>query len=189
MDTSFDKGQASPPEDNRFFGVTIAIVTANKDEEGLGRVKVEFPGLFQEMESQWARVATPMAGKQMGMFFLPEVGDEVLVAFQHGIIDYPYVIGSLWNGKITPPETNSDGKNNLRFIKSSSGHIIRLDDSDGKEKIEVIDKSGKNTIVIDVSTNTITITAEGSIELKAKQDIKLESTEGDVKIIGKSVTS
>ena len=64
----------------------------------------------------WARIATLMAGKERGTYFIPEVGDEVLVAFEHGDIHYPYIIGSLWNGKEKPFETNSDGKNNLRVI-------------------------------------------------------------------------
>lgn len=186
MDNLYDELQASQ-QDNRFLGVTIGIVTNNKDDEALGRVKVSFPWLSDEIESQWARVATPMAGNEMGIFFLPEVGDEVLIAFQNGMMDYPYVIGSLWNGKQKPPETNSDGKNNLRFVKSRSGHIFRLDDTEGKEKIEVIDKSGKNTIVIDVSSNTIKITAEGPLELVAKQDIKLESSSGNINISGNNI--
>ncbi|MGB7342038.1 MAG: phage baseplate assembly protein V [Phototrophicaceae bacterium] len=187
MDNVFNDLFAAAPHDNRFYGVTVGIVTNNKDEEKLGRVKVQFPWLSAEDESHWARIATPMSGQQMGLFFLPEVGDEVLVAFQHGMMEFPYIIGSLWNGKEKPPETNDDGKNNLRFIKSRSGHIIRLDDTDGSEKIEVIDKSGKNTIVIDVAANSITITSEGTIDLTAKKDITIKSSGGDVSIQGTNI--
>ncbi|PJF40819.1 MAG: phage tail protein [Chloroflexi bacterium] len=169
----------SAPEDrSRFYGVTVGLVTNNKDEAGMGRVKVKFPWLSDEDESFWARIAVPMAGKQMGTYFLPEVNDEVLVAFEHGRVEYPYIIGALWNGKDKPPESNDDGKNNMRTMKSRSGHIIRFDDTDGDEKIEILDKSGKNTIVIKVKENDISITSEGTLTLKAKQDITIESSGG-----------
>lgn len=105
--------------DSRIYGVVVGIVTNNKDTEKLGRVKVKIPRLSGEDESNWARVTSFMAGKERGAFFLPEVDDEVLVAFEYGDINMPYVIGSLWNGKDVPPENNSDGKNNIRVIRSN----------------------------------------------------------------------
>ena len=91
---------------NRFFGVTLGLVTNNQDPEKLGRIKVKFPWLSDEDESNWARIITPMAGDDRGMFFLPEVDDEVLVAFEQGDMRFPFVLGSLWNGQDKPPETN-----------------------------------------------------------------------------------
>ena len=135
----------------RITGVAVGVVTNNQDPDGLGRVKVRFPWLSDADESQWARIAAPMAGKDRGVYFLPEVDDEVLVAFEHGDPRFPCVIGALWNGKDAPPATNSDGKNNVRVIKSRSGHIIRLNDEDGKEMIEIIDKSEKNSIIFAVT--------------------------------------
>lgn len=164
---------------DRFFGVTIGIVTNNQDPDKLGRVKVRFPWLSDQDESHWARVLSPMAGKERGLFFLPEVDDEVLVAFEHGMAEFPYVLGALWNGKDKPPETNEDGKNNFRFIKSRSGHIIRLDDTDGAEKIEIIDKSGKNTVVLNTKENTITISADA--------DITIQSSNGKLILSGNGV--
>ncbi|HBE16254.1 MAG TPA: phage tail protein [Cyanobacteria bacterium UBA11149] len=165
--------------EGRFYGVTIAEVTNNQDEEGLGRVKVKFPWLSDTDESFWARILTPMTGKEYGMYFLPEVGDEVLVAFEHGMIEFPYILGGLWNGKDKPPDTNSDGKNNKRIIKSRSGNIIRLDDTEGEEKIEIIDKSGKNSIVISTKDNNITIAADA--------DITIQSSNGKLKLSGKGI--
>ena len=153
---------------NRFYGVTVGIVTNNKDPDGLGRVKVRFPWLSQKDESHWARVLTPMAGNNRGLYFLPEVEDEVLVAFEHGVAEFPYILGGLWNGKDKQPENKNDGQNNRRVIKSRSGHIIRLDDTKDKEKIEVIDASGKNSIVINTADNTITITADANITIESR---------------------
>ncbi len=150
-------------------GVVIGVVTNNEDPDGMGRIKVKFPWLSDEDESNWARVTSPMAGKEKGIYFLPEVDDEVLVAFEHGDMRFPYIIGSLWNGKDSPPATNDDGKNNIRVIKSRSGHVISLNDEDGKEKIEIIDKSEANSIVIDTSANTITVTADKDITISAPQ--------------------
>lgn len=167
---------------HRVFGVVIGLVTNNQDPDKLGRVKVKFPWLSDEDESFWARIASPMAGNDRGLYFLPEVDDEVLVIFEHGDLRFPYVIGGLWNGKDTPPITNEDGKNNLRMIKSRSGHTIRLNDEDGKETIEIIDKTEKNSLIIDTSKNTITIATDKDITLSAtKGTIKLEAQNLELK--------
>lgn len=168
----------------RLFGVMIGIVTNNQDPDGLGRVKVKIPRLSGDDESNWARVATFMAGKERGAFFLPEVEDEVLVAFECGDINMPYIIGALWNGVDKPFETNSDGKNDKRVIKSRSGHLIRLDDKDGAEMIEIIDKTGNNLITLDAKNNKITISSDKDIELSASkgkvtisaQDVEIKSS-------------
>jgi len=182
---------------SRVFGVAAGIVTNNQDPDGLGRVKVKFPWLSDDNETGWVRIATLMAGNERGSFFLPEVGDEVLVAFEHGDINRPYVIGALWNGTDKPPETNSDGKNNIRKIRSRSGHEIILnddsttkkekieihtngkhkivlDDSAGQEKIEIVDKTGSNKVTIDSMQNSINI--ESAMQLKIKsQMIEIEA--------------
>jgi uncharacterized protein involved in type VI secretion and phage assembly len=164
---------------HRIYGVVVGLVTNNQDPDGLGRVKVKFPWLSDEDESHWARVAAPMAGNDRGVYFLPEVEDEVLVAFEHGDPRFPYVVGALWNGKDVPPAKNDDGKNNVRVIKSRSGHVIRLTDEDGKEKIEIVDKSEKNSLVIDTSKNTITITSD--------KDIVLSASNGAIKLDAKTI--
>src|SRR5712691_2421522 len=166
---------------NQLYGVMVGVVTNNQDPEGLGRVKVRFPWLSNEDENGWARIAAPMAGKERGMYFLPEVEDEVLVAFEHGDVRFPYVLGALWNGQDAPPAKNDNGKNNLRVIKSRSGHLIRLNDEDGKETIEIVDKQ-KNSIVFDTANNTITITTSKDITLAAAQGtIKLEAQKIEIK--------
>jgi uncharacterized protein involved in type VI secretion and phage assembly len=164
---------------DRFYGVVIGVVTNNKDPDGLGRVKTSLPWMADQVESNWARVVTPMGGPERGIYFLPEVDDEVLVAFEHGNPGSPYVLGGLWNGKDKPPESNSDGKNNIRTIKSRSGNVIRLSDTDNDQKIEIIDSSTKNTIVISTKDNTITITADA--------DITIKSANGKLKLSGKGV--
>jgi len=173
----------------------VGIVTNNQDPEGMGRVKVNFPWLSADDESYWARVAAPMAGNNRGAWFLPEVNDEVLVAFEHGDVRAPYVLGALWNGQDAPPRNNSDGKNNERVIRSRSGHelvfnddsqgahvqiktnaghLFVLDDTPGQENITVQDKTGNNTIVIDSAQNAITITAQMQLNLKA-QTIEIDA--------------
>ena len=166
----------------RILGAVPAIVTNNQDPDGMCSVKVSFPWLSEKDESQWARIVAPMAGKERGMYFLPEVDDEVLVVFQHGDLRFPCVVGALWNGKDAPPAKNDDGKNNLRVIKSRSGHVITLNDEDGKETVEIVDKTGKNSLVFDAAKNTITIASEQDIELKApKGKLKIEAKEVEIK--------
>jgi phage protein D len=156
------------------WGIAIGLVTNTKDPKGLGRVKVKFPWLADTEESTWARVARPQ-----GLFCLPEINDEVLVAFEHGDIHYPYVLGTLWNGRDKPPTQNggmvgSDGKVNQRIIRSRSGHEIILDDSSGKEKIIVRDKTRGNQIVIDSAQNAMSIKAKGKLSLEADGEISIK---------------
>ncbi|NET24640.1 phage baseplate assembly protein V [Okeania sp. SIO1I7] len=167
---------------SRIYGVVVGVVTNNEDPEGLGRVKVKFPWLSDEDESDWARIAAPMAGNERGIYFLPEVDEEVLVVFEHGDVRFPYIIGFLWNGQEPPPTTNEDGQNNIRVIKSRSGHVIRLNDEEGKETIEIVDKTEKNSIVFDTASNTIAINSDGDITLSAVQgNIKLEAQNIEIK--------
>ena len=174
----------------KVLGVVAGIVTDNRDPDGLGRVKVKFPWLSGSNETDWVRISTLMAGGERGSFFLPEAEDEVLIAFEHGDMNRPYVIGALWNVIRKPPESNRDGKNNIRKIRSRSGHeiifddnssagqekveihtkaghTIVLDDSVGREKIEIVDKTGSNSIVIDSVKNSIAISASLQVKIKA----------------------
>ena len=177
-------------------GVAVALVCQNKDDEGLGRVRVSYPWHSQPSESYWARIATPMAGKDRGAWFLPEINDEVLVAFDRGDMRFPYVIGALWNGKDKPPAGNSDGKNDQRMIKTRKGHTLSFDDgsrgavqlalNDGKklviddDGIKLEDKSG-NSLVIDSKGSALTIKAATSLTLKAPRIVVDASVSLDLK--------
>lgn len=169
-------------------GVMTAKVTDNEDPKGLGRVKVTYPNRDSDDESYWARIATEMASSGYGTFFLPEVGDEVLVAFEDGDIHHPFVVGSLYNGKRPPAEDNGSGDNNIRQIKSrsghmldfddtdgeelvkietSAGHVIKLEDESGSEKVTIEDKSGSNAITMDSSSNEVSVEAGQTLSLSA----------------------
>lgn len=183
------------------YGMVVGIVTNSTDTEGLARVKVKFPTIDENLESQWARLATPMAGPGRGTEFIPEVDDEVLVAFEHNDINRPYIIGSLWNGKDKPPEPTDNivenGKVQKRIIKSRSGHIITLDDSDNKENISIVDKagqkilinseSGKETIeIIDKGNNKITMDGgKKSVAIESAGDLTIEAS-GKLQLAGKT---
>jgi len=188
---------------NLLPGVTVGVVSNNNDPEKLGRVKLQLPDRLGDLETDWARIAVPMAGKSMGLFYLPEVGDEVLVIFREGDLREPYVIGSLWNEKQKPPIDSDEGKNNIRLIKSRSGHEIIIDDTkdDGSVEIKVKngsslkisdkqsgvvtikDKSGKNKAVFDGNGNKVEIKGDMKIELiSGSSKVTIDSTKAAVEI-------
>ncbi len=167
---------------SQILGVVAALVTDNKDPEERGRIKIKFPWMGDEAGEAWARLVTLMSGNNRGIVFYPDVDDEVLVAFEHGDIDSPYIIGSLWNNLDKPPEKNSDGENNIKMIKTRSGHTIKINDKDGSEKIEIIDKTEGNKITIDSANNKISIVSAGDIELLASDGkIIIDATEIEIK--------
>jgi uncharacterized protein involved in type VI secretion and phage assembly len=163
----------------RMRGVVTGVVTNVNDPDNLGRIKVKYDWLGANIESDWMRAAVPMAGPEMGFYYLPEVNDEVLVAFEHGDVHHPYILGALWNNRDKPPKPTSQvvkgGKVVERIIKSRSGHLVILDDTDGKEQMIIRDKTGKNEIVIDSVKNSMTIKVDGDFTVDAKGKITLNS--------------
>jgi uncharacterized protein involved in type VI secretion and phage assembly len=162
-------------------GVVPGMVTNLNDPDDLGRVKVKYPWLGDQIESDWVRVAAPMAGAGRGFLYLPEVNDEVLIAFEHGDAHRPYIIGVLWSKTDTPPKKNSEvvgsGKVNQRVLKSRSGHLVILDDTDGKEQIIIRDKTGNNEMVIDSTKKSMTIKVDGDFSVEAKGKVNIKSTQ------------
>ena len=140
-------------------GVLNGIVKAIDTQ---GRLLVEFQSMPDAPHSAWAPVAIPMAGNARGMFFMPEIDDEVLVAFLYGKFDQPFVIGALWNGVDVPPETDPK----TRTIKTFSGHLVQFVDGDGKQKITIRSSSG-HEIVLDDSPGgqLVGITTNGRLSL------------------------
>lgn len=185
MTYAFGEWLEAPPADRLINGVVVGLVTNIEDPDKLGRVKVSFPWLSDEDESTWARIATLMAGPELGTLFIPEVGDEVLVAFEHGNPEFPFVIGSLWNGKDKPPEEVKP-ENDVRLIKSRSGHVIRFTDTAGGEKIEIADPKAENSIVIDTKESSVTIKAKDPITIEAGGDLSI-TAKGKLAIEGKEV--
>lgn len=178
-------------------GIVVGTVSSLKDPENLARVQVTYPYMNNQI-SNWAKLVTLMAGPDRGMLFRPEVGDEVLIAFELGSPDRPYVLGALWSKVDAPPPMGDDAeKNNCRLIKSRSGHILRFDDKDGAEKIELLDKDNKRTLVIDTAKKRIDVLCDGgdgvfevqvpqgSIKATAEKKIEVTCSTGDVAITAK----
>lgn len=167
------------------YGVYVGVVSDIEDPDNMARVKVKFPWRDADDESKWARIATPMAGKKMGAYFLPEKGDEVLVAFGDGDIHDPYVVGSLWNGKQSPPQKNKK-KNPIRQIKSRAGHKITLNDKDDKGKVEIETGKGQKVTVDDKNEKIKLKDAKGNTVEMSKDGIAVD-TDKTLKLSGKSI--
>jgi uncharacterized protein involved in type VI secretion and phage assembly len=171
----------------RWYGVYPALVTDLRDPDGQGRVKIKLPWVPDTGDQNyelWARLATFMAGNNRGSWFIPDVNDEVLVAFEGGDTRRPYVIGALWNGKDTPPQSmDGAGQNNLKVLRSRNGVKITLDDTTSQEtmiletplgqritlkdsppSIEVVDSTGNS---IKLEPNGITVNAPGQVTITA----------------------
>ena len=168
---------ASVPE-VRWYGVYSAIVRDNDDPENLGRIKVllawvpDSAGIVGLEKGQqyegWARLTTFMAGQARGAWFIPEINDEVLVAFEGGHPGRPCVIGSLWNGRDVPPTAmDSQRENNVKLLKSRSGVEIKINDEDGDEYVQIQTPGGRRIKLSDYAGGCIRIEDNGanSIEL------------------------
>jgi phage protein D len=174
-------------ERNVLSGLVIGIVTDNQDPEGYGRVKVKYPWLAEDQSSDWARVVTPGGGNKRGLEFLPEVNDEVLVGFELGDIQYPYVLGGLWNGRDAIPERVVEaGQVQKRLLRSRTGHTITLDDSDSGGGITIEDKNG-NKVVLDSASNKLSISVKGDASIEAQGNMTLQAT-GQLQLKGNGVT-
>jgi uncharacterized protein involved in type VI secretion and phage assembly len=173
----------------RWYGVMPALVTDIKDPDDQGRVKVTLPWTPDskgERYEGWARLATLMGGNNRGSWFVPDVDDEVLIAFEQGDPRRPFVLGALWNGRDKAPETmDGGGKNFKKVLRSRNGVKVTLDDQDGQEKLiletpggqKVTLKDGPGSVAIEDSngnsvkleTAGVTVTASAKVNVNASQ--------------------
>jgi uncharacterized protein involved in type VI secretion and phage assembly len=177
--------------ENRVNGLVVGVVTNLEDPEQLGRVRVKFPWLPKykdaDLESVWARLATPNGGQERGIFFMPEIDDEVLVAFEHGDTNFPYIVGALWNKKDKPPQGTAQvlagdkKKVDQRVICSRSGHLIVLNDKEGEEQIIIQDKTGKNSFLINSKDNSVLLKSAGDFTIQVGGKFSVTST-GDASV-------
>jgi uncharacterized protein involved in type VI secretion and phage assembly len=175
----------------RWYGVYPALVSDLKDPDGQGRVLVTLPWAPDTGNARyeaWARLATLMGGKNRGSWFIPDVNDEVLVSFEGGDPRRPYVVGGLWNGKDTPPESmDGSGRNARKVLRSRNGVKITLDDTDGQEKLvletpagqTVTLQDGPGTVEVkDANGNTVRLEASGiTVNAAAKVTITAGTAE------------
>jgi uncharacterized protein involved in type VI secretion and phage assembly len=144
----------------RWLGVYPALVTAIVDPDGQGRVKVSLPwspDLDGGRYEAWARLATLMAGSGRGSWFVPDVGDEVLVGFEAGDPRRPYVLGGLWNGADPPPESmDAAAANNKKVLRSRNGVKLTFDDADGREQL-IVETPGGQRITLADGPGTMTM--------------------------------
>ncbi len=168
-------------------GVVPAIVTNVEDPDGMARVKLKFPWMDSNLESDWARIIGVGAGNERGLFWLPEVNDEVLVAFEQGDFNRPFVLGNLWNGQDAPPESIGNavkgGAVEVRTLKTREGHTIRLVDDSSNSMIEIVDAQGNNTIKLDTKNNELEIITKGKLKIKSDGETSIEAG-GNLKIKG-----
>ena len=156
-----------------YIKIMTGLVVENNDPEKLGRVRLIVPALPDGPEL-WARVVSPLAGPDRGLCFLPEIEDEVLVTFTQGDLSSAYVLGALWGAKKQPPGNIGKSGNEIKSIKTRSGHLLEFDDSDGSESITIKDKND-NTIMIRTGEDCITIASKSKMEISADKQISISA--------------
>ncbi|MFI1018332.1 phage baseplate assembly protein V [Streptomyces sp. NPDC020965] len=160
--------------DQRYYGVVEALVVES-DGDDEGRVKLKFPWFDQSTVTDWCRVSQLYAGNGYGSLFVPEVGDEVLVAFVHGDMRFPIVLGGLYNGEDKPPTARTEGRDQ-KIIRTRHGHQVLFDDTESKAAVRItsaaghvveLDDQGKAIRITAAEGGSVTVTAQGEITLKA----------------------
>jgi uncharacterized protein involved in type VI secretion and phage assembly len=173
--------------DKRIYGVVEALVVDNADPDKEGRIKVRFPWFDGSTITEWCRVAQLYAGNGYGSLLVPEVGDEVLVAFVHGDMRFPIILGGLYNGKDKPP-SHRDSSTDQKLLRTKGGHELLLDDSASQQRVRAktngghevdlddtgkkvtVKSSGGHNVELDDSAMTVTITDSSG------QSVKLDAS-------------
>jgi uncharacterized protein involved in type VI secretion and phage assembly len=178
-------------------GVTLGIVVDTKDDAGLGRVQVMFPWLSEDVPSAWAPIAQPWAGSRRGTYLLPEQGDQAMVAFQHGDVRFPIILGFVWSQDALPPIESPEL--DRRALVSRTGHTLVFDDSEASpgltlrthgghevslddkgQRVSVTAAGGKVALVIDAKAGSVTVRAD-------QHDIDLNAPNGFVSITAANI--
>jgi uncharacterized protein involved in type VI secretion and phage assembly len=178
---SFDNASQAPRR--VLTGLVTAEVTSNEDPQNAGRIRVREVGINPDNEEShfFARLLTPFAGNGRGIAFLPEIGDEVVLGFEEGDPERPYVVGSVWNGRDVSP-----GPKPKRIVTKSGNQIVMDDEG----AIEIFTPGGTCMVQLSNGVNgspRVTIHAEGDLFLEAKERIQLKCKEL-VELVEKDVT-
>jgi uncharacterized protein involved in type VI secretion and phage assembly len=170
----------------RWPGVVTAVVTNTDDPNDWGRVKVKYPWMTEDAESDWARVVSVGAGPEAGFCATPEVNDEVAVAFEHGDFNRPFILGGLWNGKHKlPPEVTAAATGEKPLVRtwhSRNGHRMAMYD-DADKKVEIVTIDGHSVTLDDTNKKVEILTSGGHTVTMDDQGKKLEiKTSGGHKV-------
>jgi phage baseplate assembly protein gpV len=184
--------QAATSRERLTQGVSIGEVTDTNDPDRLARVKVRLPVMSGDNVSHWARVISPGAGPERGSLTLPEIGDEVAIAFENGDVQRPYVLGGLWNGKNKAPSIPQgvkDGKVMSRSMTSRTGHLLEFSDGDSAEELFVRVSTGDTKTVLTLGQTKIEITSDKKPIKVTNGKATIELTDsGDITVSGQKIT-
>ena len=158
-----------------YFGLYAGVVTSNDDDEKKGRVKVRLPWIDPDFETEWAPVSQIYAGSDYGAYWIPEQGDQVVVAFLRGELRKPIVVSSIYSRDRTPYMARGDGSK-PKLFRTMAGHMLLMEDGEGP-KIQLVDKTGKNEVVIDSGSNTVTVRADADVVVEAKKNVKVTASQ------------
>lgn len=180
-------GGANPPLMEQWTGIYPAIVTNIADPDKLMRVKVKYPWLDDQLESDWAYVVFPV-----GIMSMPLVGSPVAVVFEQGNFNHPYVMGGLYSTAAAgaPPKNNdtavASGKPIQQIVKTPNGHTMMFQDKQGEEKISISSSDAKMKVEVDITNKKITVESAADVMIKATGNLDLEAT-GNVVMKGATV--
>jgi uncharacterized protein involved in type VI secretion and phage assembly len=175
-------------------GVVIAQISDNRDPEERGRVRLTFPWLSEDFVSDWARTVQPGAGDGRGAVVVPEVGDEVLVAFEQGSFDRPYVLGGLYNGvdkpdpgDVTLIDGNSGAVNRRAFVSRTGHRLEMVESAAGAQGIVLRTGDGKLTLGLDQQKTEVTVHSDGTVTIESRGDVSVKATTGTLTLEGQNV--
>lgn len=181
--------------------VQSAVVRDNNDPEKLGRVKVHFDWQQDGQTTPWIRTMSSHSGDSRGFYFVPEIGDEVVIGFEHNHPQKPYVIGSMFGGHHAPSQDWVTSRNDIKKIRTRQGNTIEFDDTSGSEKLIIYNGSGSsagssnNKVSLTLNPDKITIESAGDIEIKgnnldlhATSGISIHSDGGNISVNGSQVS-
>jgi len=156
-----------------------AKVMDNKDPEKLGRIRVQF--LWQEEQdpslmTPWIRIAQPHGGDDKGFYFIPEIDEEVMIDFENGNAEKPFVVGTLYHAKQHPGKTWPTDSNDIKAIRTRNGHTIEIHDEGNDGFIRIYDHEKENYILTySTDEKLIKLESTGNIELHAKKNILMKA--------------
>lgn len=157
----------------RHFGVYAGVVTDNRDPEAKGRVKINLPWIDSNFETLWAPVSQIYAGDGYGTYWIPEVGDQVIVSFMRGELRKPVVMGAIYSEQMRPELALGSGQD-PKVLRTRSGHMLLLEEG-SEPLIRLVDQTGDNEITINSTENSITVRASADVVVKAGGNVEVEA--------------